>query len=130
MRLLLDTHILVWWSTSDRRLSKETHKVIASAENDVAVSAATFWEIAIKASLGRIQVDVADLQEASEADGFEEIPVRIAHTSHLRSLPDHHRDPFDRLLIAQAIAEGRQLLTRDEAILTYRRVPGFSVRQA
>jgi PIN domain nuclease of toxin-antitoxin system len=125
VRLLLDTHILLWWVMADRRLSKSTRAQIASTDNDVSVSAASFWEIAIKASLGRIDADIAELQAAAAADGFEELPVRCAHTLPLASLPNHHQDPFDRLLIAQSIAEGRRLLTADTAILAYQGVRGF-----
>ena len=116
--------------TSDRRLKKDVRTAIGSEENDVAVSAATFWEIAIKSGLGHIDIDLAELDEAIAADGFVELPVRNDHTLHLRALPGHHRDPFDRLLIAQSIAEGRNLVTSDEAILAYVGVPGFSAIEA
>jgi PIN domain nuclease of toxin-antitoxin system len=125
VRLLLDTHILIWWMTGDRRLSKAIRSQLLADENDVSVSAATFWEIAIKARLGRIDVDLDDLRSAALADGFTEIPVQIAHTMKLKILPDHHRDPFDRLLIAQSIAEGQRLVTRDKSILAYAGVAGF-----
>jgi PIN domain nuclease of toxin-antitoxin system len=111
--------------TGDRRLSKSVRDRILDDENDVSVSAATFWEIAIKAMLGRIDVDLDDLRSAALADGFTEIPVQINHTLRLKALPDHHRDPFDRLLIAQSIAEGHRLVTRDKSILSYAGVPGF-----
>jgi PIN domain nuclease of toxin-antitoxin system len=99
---------------------------MASRENDIAVSAATFWEIAIKKGLGRIDADLSELREAAIAERFEEIPVRIAHTIHLETFPLHHRDPFDRLLVAQSIAEGRRLVTRDRLILGYEGLPGFA----
>jgi PIN domain nuclease of toxin-antitoxin system len=125
MRLLLDTHILLWWVTADRRLSKPLANVLASPDNDVAVSAATIWEIAIKRALGRIEVDLDELLSSMNADGFAELPVRFAHTLRLESLPHHHDDPFDRILIAQAIAEGRRLVTTDGAILGYAGIAGF-----
>lgn len=130
MRLLLDTHILLWWVSADRRLSKPARALLTSPDNAVAVSAASFWEIAIKKSLGRIDIDLTELQLALEADGFEELPVRIAHTQHLASLPDLHRDPFDRLIIVQSIAEGRRLVTRDEAMLAYAGTSGFDPMKA
>ncbi len=111
--------------TGDRRLSKAIRGRILAEENDVSVSAATFWEIAIKARLGRIDVDLDDLRSAALADGFTEVPVQIVHTLKLKALPDHHRDPFDRLLIAQSIAEGQRLVTRDKSILAYAGVAGF-----
>lgn len=125
MRLLLDTHILLWWVTADRRLSKSLANTLASPENDVAVSAASIWEIAIKRSLGRIQVDLDELLSSMTADGFAEVPVRFGHPLGLEALPRHHDDPFDRILIAQSIAEGRRLVTKDDAILGYAGVPGF-----
>ena len=130
MRLLLDTHILLWWAGSDRRLSKDMRATIASADNEIAVSAATFWELAIKQQLRRIEIDLQDLQGAVEADGFIEIPVEIAHTLQLRALPDLHRDPFDRLLIAQSIESGCRLVTHDEQILSYAGTPGFDPLRA
>ena len=78
------------WAMADRRLSQATRALIASSDNEVSVSAASFWEIAIKANLGRIDADIADLQAAAAADGFEELPVRVVHTLPLALLPDHH----------------------------------------
>jgi PIN domain nuclease of toxin-antitoxin system len=125
VNLLLDTHILLWWVAGDRKLPRSLRDRITSAENDVSVSAATFWEIAIKARLGRIHIDLEELRAAVNADGFRELSVQIAHTLRLQELPDHHRDPFDRLLIAQSIADGQRLVTRDESILAYTGVAGF-----
>lgn len=125
MRLLLDTHILLWWVMGDRRLSKSLAAIVASPENDVAVSAASIWEIAIKRSLGRIDVDLDELLSSMNADGFAELPMRFGHALRLESLPRHHDDPFDRILIAQSIAEGRRLVTKDEAILGYAGIAGF-----
>ncbi len=87
MRLLLDTHILLWWLTGDRRLPKGVAKALASAENDVAVSAASVWEIVIKRMLGRIDVDVDELLSSIAADGFAELPVRFSDALKVQSLP-------------------------------------------
>lgn len=125
MRLLLDTHILLWWVMADRRLSKALASVLASAENDIAVSAASIWEIAIKRSLRRIDVDLEELLASIIADGFSELPMRFAHSLRLQSLPHHHDDPFDRMLIAQSISEGRRLVTKDSRILAYAGMAGF-----
>jgi len=130
VRLLLDTHLLLWWVTGDRRLSKQTRGLISSTGNAVAVSAASFWEIAIKIGLRRIDIDLAELLASIAEDAFEELPVRANHTLHLASLPPLHNDPFDRLLIAQAIAENCRLVTRDESVLAYAVVPGFDPIQA
>ena len=125
MRLLLDTHILLWWLMGDRRLPKGLAKALASTENDVAVSAASVWEIVIKRMLGRIEVDLDELLSSIVADGFAELPVRFSHTLNVRSLPRHHDDPFDRILIAQAVSDGRRLVTTDQSILAYAGVAGF-----
>jgi PIN domain nuclease of toxin-antitoxin system len=125
MRLLLDTHILLWWVMADRRLSKSLAAVIASQQNDIAVSAASIWEISFKRALGRIDVDLEELLSAMSADGFTELPLRFGHSLRLESLPRHHDDPFDRILIAQSIAEGRRLVTKDDAILGYAGLAGF-----
>lgn len=130
MRLLLDTHVLIWWVAGDRKLSKSLRDRILAEENDVSVSAATFWEIAIKARLGRIDIDLEELRSSVRADGFTEIPVQIEHTLRLKALPDHHHDPFDRLLIAQSIAEGHRLVTRDKSILAYAGSAGFDPLEA
>ena len=125
MRLLLDTHILLWWITRDRKLSKTLAATLASSDNDIAVSAASIWEIAIKRMLGRIDVELDELIASIAADGFAELPIRFAHSQKLASLPRRHDDPFDRLLIAQAIADGRRLVTKDAAILGYAGIAGF-----
>lgn len=125
MRLLLDTHVLLWWLGADRRLSRSVREILASEESDIAVSAATIWEITIKRGLGRIDVDLSELLSAIAADGFAELPMRFAHSLTLESLPRHHDDPFDRMLIAQSIAEGRRLVTHDASVLRYVGVAGF-----
>ena len=116
MRLLLDTHILIWWDQG-ARLAKKAGEAIRAADQ-VYVSAASGWEIAIKASLGRLSTDrqVADVVVES---GFEELPVRLEHAAGVQDLPWHHRDPFDRLLVAQARAESLTLVTRDRAFDSY-----------
>lgn len=125
MRLLLDTHILLWWLMADRRLSKHLATILASPENDVAVSAASVWEIVIKRMLGRIEVDLDELLSSIAGDGFTELHLRFAHALRLESLPRHHDDPFDRILIAQSIADGRRLVTKDKSILAYAGLAGF-----
>ena len=125
MRLLLDTHILLWWLMGDRRLPKGIAKALASTENDVAVSAVSIWEIVIKRMLGRIEVDVDALLSSIGADAFVELPVRFNHALKVQSLPRLHDDPFDRILIAQAVSDGRRLVTTDESVLAYAGVAGF-----
>lgn len=98
MRLLLDTHVLIWWDEG-ARIAREARDAIRDADI-VYVSAASGWEIAVKTSLGRLR-PTRRVEEAVAESGFEELPVRLRHTESLARLPLHHRDPFDRLLIAQ-----------------------------
>lgn len=130
MRLLLDTHVLLWWVADDRRLSRATRELLTSPSHDVAVSAVSFWEIAIKKSLDRIDVDLNALRAAATEDHFDQLPITVSHTLQLEELPPLHRDPFDRLLIAQSIWESRQLITRDDAIHAYAGISGFAVSRA
>jgi PIN domain nuclease of toxin-antitoxin system len=116
VRLLLDTHVLIWWDEGARLSAKATN-AIQEAEQ-VYVSAASAWEIAIKASLGRLTTS-RWVVEAVVESGFEELPVRLAHAEAVQALPWHHRDPFDRLLVAQTAAEGLTLVTRDPAFKRY-----------
>ncbi len=116
MRLLLDTHALIWWDEGTG-LNKAAQKAIRDADQ-VFVSAASAWEIASKASLGRIDPR-RSFAEAIEENGFEELPVLVRHATAVSSLPWHHRDPFDRLLIAQAQVDRLTIVTRDPAFAAY-----------
>ena len=118
MRLLLDTQLFLWSVADSPRLSAEARRSILSAD-EVYVSAASIWETAIKAGLGKIQGDMAQLAEAIGGSGFVELPVTALHAARVAELPSHHRDPFDRLLLAQAMTEPLVLLTADAALLPY-----------
>ena len=118
MRLLLDTHIFIWSVTGDRQLKRAT-RVYLSAAEAVFVSAASIWEIAIKARLGKIEGDPEELAAAIEASGFQELPVTTRHAAAVSKLPLHHNDPFDRLLLAQAFSEPLRLLTADRVLAEY-----------
>jgi len=115
MRLLLDTHIFLWAVAGNPRLKPAVRRVIESADQ-VFVSAASIWELAIKAPLGKIEADPDELVAAIEASGFLELPVRAAHSAGVARLALHHSDPFDRLLVAQAITEPLKLLTADSVL--------------
>lgn len=117
--LLLDTHALVWALSAPRRLPARVAAIIRDPSTDVYVSAASTWEIAIKSALGKIDADLAAIVGAARAAGFDELPITIAHTERLRALPAHHRDPFDRLLVAQALEERLTIVSHDRVIAAY-----------
>ena len=117
MKLLLDTHAVLWWQGDDRRLPPAARRAIAVADI-VWVSAASGWEVAIKSALGRLRVD-EPFAITVAADDFTELPVTLAHAARLQSLPTRHADPFDRMLVAQAMVEGATLVTRDSALGAY-----------
>ena len=118
MRLLLDTHIFLWAVAGSPRLKPAARRLIESAEQ-MYVSAASIWEVAIKAQLGKIEADPQALTNAIAASGFLELGVRAAHAAGIAQLAPHHSDPFDRLLVAQALAEPLRLLTADAALVPY-----------
>jgi PIN domain nuclease of toxin-antitoxin system len=118
MRLLLDTHIYLWVVMDSARLTAAARSAIESAEQTF-VSAASIWEIGIKARLGKIEADPDQLVSAIESSGFVELPVRAVHTAAAARLPQHHNDPFDRLLVAQAVSEPLRLLTADAVLTRY-----------
>ncbi|MBF6029130.1 type II toxin-antitoxin system VapC family toxin [Pseudomonas sp. P115] len=118
MRVLLDTHILLWTLNDDPRLSGKARKVIENAA-EIYVSAATFWEMAIKVGLGKLKVDLDDIREHCLESGFVELPITSEHTIAVKDLEHHHKDPFDRLLVATAISEPMKLLTADPQISQY-----------
>lgn len=109
---------MLWAMTDDLRLSVEARDLMQAADA-VYVSTASLWEIAIKAGLGKIEVEVAELTRQLHLAGFQELPVTWQHTLKVSSLPSHHQDPFDRLLIAQALSEPLRLLTADRQLPAY-----------
>ena len=121
MRVLVDTHLLLWATARSRRLSKEARRLLESPRNEVHFSAASLWEIAIKLGLRRanFHVDLGRLRLALSQMGFLELPVTGAHAERLAGLPPIHKDPFDRMLVAQSLCEPLVLLTNDEALADY-----------
>lgn len=118
MKFLLDTHVLLWWMNNSRELPRETQGLIADRENAVFVSTVALWEIWLKESLGKLAVP-ANFNEKVSEQGFTMLPLAAAHTRAVARLPWHHRDPFDRMLIAQAQVEGLTLLTADAKARAY-----------
>ncbi len=119
MRLLLDTHILLWWLDDDPALPARAKTLIADPANVVFISPLTLWEIAIKARLGKIEADIDEVRVAATDGGLVPLPFTADHAGEVAHLPDHHRDPFDRGLIAQARREPLRLLTHDGAVAAY-----------
>jgi len=118
MRLLLDTHALLWWLTSDPTLSGAASAAIADEGNAVYVSAATAWEISIKRAIGKLE-SPGDLEAQVKWHRFDPLPIALRHALAAGGLPHHHEDPFDRMLVAQAMAEGLTIATRDPRIPLY-----------
>ncbi len=119
MRLLLDTHALIWSLSAPKKLSKRVFARVSDTSTVVYVSAVSTWEMAIKVGLGKLTVDLDEVAQALSDAGFTELSVTIAHTQRLRELPNHHRDPFDRLLVAQALEEGLTIATSDAQFHRY-----------
>ena len=121
MRLLVDTHLLLWAAARSRRLPKEARCLLEDSANEVYYSAASLWEIAIKASLRKadFKVDLALLRPALAVMGLLELPVSGAHAEKLAGLPPIRKDPFDRMLVAQSLSEPLILLTNDTALAAY-----------
>ena len=118
MRILLDTHLLLWWLEGSPWLSAQARETIRDPENTVFVSAVSLWEIWLKQSLGKLRLP-ADFTERLAAESFESPSLMAAHTRQVALLPWRHRDPFDRMLVAQAQVEKLVLLTADEALASY-----------
>jgi len=121
MKLLLDTHLLLWVAQGSERLSKQARTLIADPDNELLFSAASVWEVAIKRGLGReeFKVDPRLLRRGLFDNGYGELPIVSEHVVAIESLPPLHKDPFDRLLVAQATVEGITLLTTDTLVAQY-----------
>ena len=119
---MLDTNAFLWWVAASGQVSKKAHTAIASARNECFVSIASGWEIAIKVSLGKLRIEGAldrFLPEQIAANGFRPLAVDLKHAARVATLPFHHRDPFDRLLVAQALEEDLAVVTNDPSFARY-----------
>jgi PIN domain nuclease of toxin-antitoxin system len=122
VRVLVDTHVFLWDLLEDRRSSRKAKQVLSSDEHELVFSLVSLWEIAIKMKIGKLNTigsSVAYIRDEMNAYGMELLPIRYEHILQLEALPHHHNDPFDRLLIAQALTESLQILTGDAAFQQY-----------
>ena len=117
-RILIDTHVLLWWLNGSSQLGKRTIAMLCDEANKIFVSAASCWEISIKQQKGLLHFP-RDIDAIIDSTGFIELPITIFHGQQAGRLPDHHKDPFDRMLIAQAQSEGLDLMTCDSAFPAY-----------
>lgn len=118
MRILLDTHIYLWWLADSTKLSLPARNIIHGA-TEVYISSASIWEAGIKIGIGKLEANLDELIDNIQASGFIELPITAKHAKQATQLPDIHRDPFDRMLVAQALCEPLRLLTADNQIVRY-----------
>ncbi|NNU69547.1 MULTISPECIES: type II toxin-antitoxin system VapC family toxin [Rhizobium] len=119
MRLLLDTHALLWWLNDDDRLGSHMRSLISDPENDVLVSVVSLWEITVKLRIGKLVADIDEILAVLPDQGFDRLDIADSHLIALGKLPLHHRDPFDHLLMAQAVAEGAHFVSEDQNVPLY-----------
>lgn len=118
MRVLLDTHVFLWWLSNDSHLSKKAKDIIRNPENIIFVSVASAWEMSIKITLKKLILSVS-IEECFTKSGFDVLPIKLVHIGNLHTLPYLHKDPFDRILVAQAQKEDLTLVTNDPQIIRY-----------
>ena len=122
MRVLVDTHAFIWWVTNNAQLSDAARACIADSDNNVFLSTASAWEIIIKVNIGKLILPESPrsyIPSRLASNQFESLPIQMNHVLQVATLPNHHRDPFDRLLIAQSQAEQMPILTSDHLIVQY-----------
>lgn len=119
MNYLLDTHAFIWWLEDSTELSATARKVISNPENRIFMSHASLWELAIKISIGRLVFPLASIETELQQNGFEMLAIKTSHIICSATLPEHHRDPFDRMLVAQSQIENITLITFDKQVQAY-----------
>ncbi|MDI1364094.1 MAG: type II toxin-antitoxin system VapC family toxin [bacterium] len=119
MKVLLDTNVLLWWLSDSPRLNAEARALIGDPAHEVLVSVASLWEIAVKVRIGKLQADLGEIEDALDRQDLRRLAISPDHLRALIALPTHHRDPFDHLLIAQAISEAAIFLTGDRQLERY-----------
>lgn len=118
MRILLDTHIIIWILEDSKKLSKKARKIIDDA-NEVYISPVSAWEMMIKMQLGKLEIELEDINKIFKQTNFIELNLKFEHVLTLNNLPNYHKDPFDRMLIAQALSEPLKLITSDSMVKKY-----------
>jgi PIN domain nuclease of toxin-antitoxin system len=118
VKLLLDTHAALWWLSDDARIGPDVVRQLTDDTNQVLLSAAVVWEVAIKRRLGKLEAP-EELASTLLAAGVQPLPITLEHAAAVEALPSHHRDPFDRILVAQAMIEGTAIVSRDEPLRAY-----------
>lgn len=119
MKFLLDTHALLWWLADDDQLGGAAREAVADPANDILISMVSLWEIVVKVRIGKLQADIEEIMSAVQREGFTVLDVGMAHLVALAGLPMHHRDPFDHLLIAQAMTEDATFMSEDRNAARY-----------
>ncbi len=121
MRYLADTHVLIWSWRDPEKLSRRARKILEDGESEIWLSIASVWEMTIKSGIGKLDLEmsIAEFAKAQMQDGLQLLPIRLSHAERLAELPLHHRDPFDRMLIAQSDVEGFTVITSDGAFGDY-----------
>jgi len=119
VRLLLDTHALLWWLNDDEKLGARTRGLIGDPANDVFVSTVSLWEITVKLRIGKLDADITEVLGILPEQGFQRLDIADSHLVALAALPIHHRDPFDHLLMAQAVAEDAHFVSEDQNVPLY-----------
>ncbi|WP_186649974.1 type II toxin-antitoxin system VapC family toxin [Fluviispira vulneris] len=118
MKILLDTHIIIWILEDSEKLSKKARKILDNAD-EVFISSVSVWEMMIKMNLGKLDIEIDDIKSIFKKTNFIELPLKFDHILSLNGLPDIHRDPFDRILVAQALSEPLRLITADPLVKKY-----------
>lgn len=118
MRLLVDSHVFLWWAEDPGKLAEPARAAIEDGRNDAFVSLASIWELSIKIGLGKLELPMS-MEEMMRRSLMSLLPIRLEHAIAAGSLPHHHRDPFDRMVVAQGLAEGMMVITRDEVLSRY-----------
>jgi PIN domain nuclease of toxin-antitoxin system len=119
VKVLLDSHVILWWFGQPRELAGQALEALELPDNEIYVSAASWWELGIKRALGRLRFDVAEVSEKLEQANARRLPITFLHAERAAALPAYHGDPFDRMLAAQALSEGLIVMTRDKSFVPY-----------